>query len=147
MIGLKTSSPIENTYLHLSLQACWLKLKEFKNEKSITLLVVTPHVLFAPSENQAKSSRVQTAHNFTRASPAVIPLSVWVWDTQAAGKSGPPGSTAGAPTLLLLNSKSPSQDLQNSCQGLGMSRRSHLGMAPAYMEVLNVQNMSARASM
>lgn len=75
MIGLKTSSPIDNTYLHLSLQACLLKLKEFKKEKSITLLVVTTHMLFAPSKNQAKSSWVQRAHNFTGASPAVIPRS------------------------------------------------------------------------
>ena len=61
MIGLKTSSPIDNIYLRLSRQACLLKLKEFKKEKSITLLVVTTHGLFAPSENQAKSSWAQRA--------------------------------------------------------------------------------------
>lgn len=52
-VGLKTSSPIDNTYLHLS-HACRLKLKEFKNEKSITLLVVTTHVLLLLQKTRLK---------------------------------------------------------------------------------------------
>lgn len=47
---------------------------------------------------------------------------------------------------ILLNLKSPSQDLQNSLQGFGISGRSHLGIAPAYIVVLNMLNINSRAS-
>lgn len=96
-------------------------------------------------ENQAESSWSQTFYT-SGASPAVIPLSVCMWDTQAAGRSGHPAPTAGAPTLLLLNLKSPSQDLQNSCQGFGDEQAEPPRDGAGAMEVLNVQNMSARAS-
>lgn len=49
--------------------------------------------------------------------------------------------------VFLLNLKSPSQELQNSIQGLGMIMRSHFGMAPAYMVVLNMLNIRWRAAM
>lgn len=47
----------------------------------------------------------------------------------------------------ILNLKSPSQERQNSSHGLGMTGRSHLGMAPAYMVVLKELNMRCRALM
>lgn len=73
MIGLKTSSPIDNIYLRLSRQACLLKLKEFKKEKSITLLVVTTHRLLLLQKTRLKV--LEPKEHFTRASPAVIPWS------------------------------------------------------------------------
>lgn len=47
----------------------------------------------------------------------------------------------------LLNLKRPSQELQNSSHGLGIMGRSHLGIAPAYMVVLNELNMRFKAPM
>lgn len=47
----------------------------------------------------------------------------------------------------ILNLKSPSHERQNSSHGLGMTGRSHLGIAPAYMVVLKELNMRCSALM